>query len=368
MKVLSIVGARPQFVKLAPVDRALRRRGHEHLIVHSGQHYDRLMSQAFFDDLAIAPPVKNLGVGSGSHSAQTAGILAALDPVLDEHRPDWILVYGDTNTTLGGALAAAQCQLPLAHLEAGLRSFDRAMPEERNRIVADHVCDLLLAPTALAVRNLAAEGLRERTVLVGDVMVDALAAMRDSVAAAPERYLPAHLRDKPFLLATLHRQETTDNPARLGAALQALAECPLPVRLLAHPRLRDRAGRLGIPLESGALQADDPLPYPSMIAAMAAARGIITDSGGLQKEALLLGVPCTTLRSRTEWPETLQDGWNVLVSDPQDLVSAVSRPRPSGQPPKPYGDGTAAERVAEELGSRRPAGSQIHLPPSPGAR
>jgi UDP-N-acetylglucosamine 2-epimerase (non-hydrolysing) len=360
MKVLSIVGARPQFIKLAPVDRALRQRGHEHLIVHSGQHYDRLMSQAFFDDLAIAPPVANLGLGSGSHAVQTAGMLAALDPVLDEHRPDWALVYGDTNTTLAGTLAAAQRQIPLAHVEAGLRSFDRAMPEERNRVVADHLCDLLLAPTATAVRNLAAEGLQKRTVLVGDVMVDALAAVQARVAAAPERYLPAYLRDGPYLLATIHRQETTDDPARLAATLQALAKCPLPVRLLAHPRLRDRAERLGISLTSGALRASEPLPYASMIAAMTATQGLITDSGGLQKEALLLGVPCTTLRPRTEWPETLQDGWNVLVSDLQDLVPAVSRPRPSGAPPRPFGDGAAAERVAAELGSWRPD-SRFHL-------
>jgi UDP-N-acetylglucosamine 2-epimerase (non-hydrolysing) len=367
VKILSIVGARPQFVKLAPVDQALRQHGHEHLIVHSGQHYDRLMSQAFFDDLAIAPPVANLGIGSGSHAAQTAGILAALGPVLEEHRPDWTLVYGDTNTTLGGALAAAQHPLPLAHLEAGLRSFDRTMPEERNRVVADHVCDLLLAPTAAAVNNLAAEGLQARTVLVGDVMVDALAAVQARVAAAPERYLPACLRDGPYLLATVHRQETTDDPARLAATLEALAECPLPVRLLAHPRLRDRARRLGIPLTSGALHAAEPLPYPSMIAAIAAAHGLITDSGGLQKEALLLGVPCTTLRSRTEWPETLQDDWNVLVSDPQHLVCAVSRPRPPGPPPRPF-EGGASDRVAVELGSRRPERGSHHESVRPGRR
>jgi UDP-N-acetylglucosamine 2-epimerase (non-hydrolysing) len=363
MKVLSIVGARPQFVKLAPVDRALRQRGHEHLIVHSGQHYDPLMSQAFFDDLAIAPPIANLRIGSGSHAVQTAGILAALDPVLDEHHPDWTLVYGDTNTTLAGTLAAAQRQIPLAHLEAGLRSFDRRMPEERNRIVADHLCDLLLAPTATAVRNLASEGLQTRTVLVGDVMVDALNAMQARVAAAPERYLPPYLRDGPYFLATVHRQETTDDPVRLAATLQALATCPLPVWLLVHPRVRDRARGLGIPLTNGALQAGEPLPYSSMIAAMTAAQGLITDSGGLQKEALLLGVPCTTLRSRTEWPETLQDGWNVLVSNPQDLVPAVSRPRPPGTPPRPYGDGAAAERVAAELASWQPEGS-LHVQPT----
>jgi UDP-N-acetylglucosamine 2-epimerase (non-hydrolysing) len=354
VQILSVVGARPQFVKLAAVDRALRRRGHEHVIVHTGQHYDRVMSQAFFDDLAIAPPVANLGIGSGSHAVQTAGILTGLNPVLEAHQPDWVLVYGDTNTTLGSALAAAQLRLPLAHLEAGLRSFDRAMPEERNRVVADHVSDLLLAPTAVAVSNLAAEGLGARSVLVGDVMVDALVAIQAEVASAPTRYLPDYLSDGPYLLATVHRPATTDDPARLAATLQALADCPLPVQLLAHPRLRERANRLGIPLTAGALHIAEPLRYPNMIAAMSASQGLITDSGGLQKEALLLGVPCTTLRSQTEWPETLQDGWNVLVSDPQHLVAAVSRPRPSGLPPTPFGDGSAAERVAVELGSWQP--------------
>jgi len=358
VQILSVVGARPQFVKLAAVDRALRRLGYEHVIVHTGQHYDLVMSQAFFDDLAIAPPVANLRIGSGSHAVQTAGILTGLDPILEEHQPDWVLVYGDTNTTLGSALAAAQLRFPLAHLEAGLRSFDRAMPEERNRVVADHVSDLLLAPTAVAVSNLAAEGLGARTVLVGDVMVDALVAVQAQVASAPGRYLPDSLRNGPYLLATVHRPATTDDPARLAATLHALADCPLPVQLLAHPRLRDRANRLGISLTTGALHIAEPLRYPSMIAAMSASRGLITDSGGLQKEALLLGVPCTTLRSQTEWPETLQDGWNVLVSDPQHLVAAVSRPRPPGLPPTPFGDGAAAERVAVELGSwqsdRRP--------------
>ncbi len=309
MKILSVVGARPQFIKLAPVDLALRHCGYEHVIVHTGQHYDRLMSQVFFDDLGIGPPAANLGIGSGSHAAQTAGILTDLDPILQQQWPDWVLVYGDTNTTLGSALTA-----------------------------------------------LAAEGLQARTVLVGDVMVDALAAMQARIESAPGHYMPACLPDGPYLLATLHRPETTDDAARLAATLHALAGCPLPVILLAHPRLRDRADRLGIPLPRGALHVAEPLQYPSMIAAMSASRGLITDSGGLQKEALLLGVPCTTLRSRTEWPETLQGSWNVLVHDPQELVAAVSRPRPPGRPPTPFGDGAAAGRVAAELGSWQPSG------------
>jgi UDP-N-acetylglucosamine 2-epimerase (non-hydrolysing) len=349
VKVLSVVGARPQFVKLAPVDRALSEHGHEHVIVHTGQHYERLLSGAFFDDLDIATPKFNLGVGSGTHAKQVAGILAGLEPVLADVRPDWVLVYGDTNSTLGGALAAAQHDLPLAHLEAGLRSFDRRMPEERNRVVADHLADLLLAPSPAGVANLVREGLALRAVLVGDVMVDVLTAMRARIAAAPEQYLPAFARAGPYLVATVHRAEITDDPNRLAATLDALATCPLPVRLLAHPRLADRARSLGLTLSIGSLKASDPLPYPSMIAAIAASRGLVTDSGGLQKEALLLGVPCTTLRARTEWPETLQGGWNVLVPQPRDLAAAVLRSRPPGEPPQPYGDGHAAPRVVAEL-------------------
>jgi UDP-N-acetylglucosamine 2-epimerase (non-hydrolysing) len=345
MRVLSVVGARPQFVKLAPVDRAVRAAGHQHVIAHTGQHYDDLLSGVFFEDLGISPPDVNLGVGSAAAAQQVAGVLAGLDPVLAEHDPDWVLVYGDTNSTLGGALAATARRLPLAHLEAGLRSADRAMPEERNRVLADHAADLLLAPTPSAMANLAAEGLAGRAVLTGDVMVDALTAIRARpLSPAP---FPA-----PYLLATVHRAQTTDDPDRLAATLDALARCPLPVRLVAHPRLTERAGRFGLKLTAGALTACDPLPYPRMIAAMLASSGVVTDSGGLQKEALLLGVQCTTLRSRTEWPETLQDGWNVLVPDLEYLETAVSRARPGGAPPSPFGPDGAAGRAVAELAAR----------------
>ncbi len=352
MRVLSVAGARPQFVKLAPVDQALRHQGHEHVIVHTGQHYDPLLSQSFFEDLAIPAPAVNLGVGSRSHAAQTAGIVLGLEPVLDEYTPDWVLVYGDTNSALAGALAASLRGYPLAHVEAGLRCFDRRMAEERNRVLIDHASDLLFAPTATAVRHLQREGLRPRAALVGDVMVATLAATRERVAAAPDRYLPAVLRTRPFLLATVHRAETTDDPRRLAATLSALASCALPVKLLAHPRLADRARALSLPLAAGALETSEPLPYQSMIAAMLAARGLITDSGGLQKEALMLGVVCTTLRARTEWPETLHGGWNVLVPEPRDLAAAVARPRPAGDPPQPFGDTGAARRIVAALAGR----------------
>jgi UDP-N-acetylglucosamine 2-epimerase (non-hydrolysing) len=352
VRVLSVVGARPQFMKLAPLDHALIAHRHDHVIVHTGQHYDRLLSGVFFEDLAITTPKFNLGVGSGSHAEQIAGILLALEPVLQEVRPDWVMVYGDTNSTLGGALAAAQQHVPLAHLEAGLRSFDRKMPEERNRVLADHLADLLLAPSAVGVANLRSEGLAARTVLVGDVMVDVLTLVRDRVSAAPADYLPAFAHAGPYLLATVHRAETTDDADRLAATLDALAACPLPVWLLTHPRLAERARTLGLALSAGALRSVDPLSYPAMVAAMVGSRGIVTDSGGLQKEALLLGVPCTTLRDRTEWPETLEGGWNVLVPQLGRLSSVVARPRPPGEPPRPYGDGHAASRVIAELAGR----------------
>jgi UDP-N-acetylglucosamine 2-epimerase (non-hydrolysing) len=354
VKVLSVVGARPQFVKLAPIDQALRKQGIDHVIVHTGQHYDPLLSQSFFDDLAIPPPVANLGVGSASHAVQTAAVLVGLDGVLVKQDPDWVLVYGDTNSTLGAALAAAQHQYSVAHVEAGLRSFDRRMPEERNRVVTDHLSDLLLAPTRAALAHLAAEGLAARSVIVGDVMVDSLAMVMARVTARPPT-LPPALRDGPFLLATLHRAETTDQSERLAATLAALASSPLPVKLLAHPRLTARAHQFDLPLTRGAVEAVEPLPYPAMIAAMQSCSGLITDSGGLQKEALLLGVPCTTIRAVTEWPETLDGGWNVLVPEPAGLASALTRPRPRGDPPKPYGDGRAAARVVAELLAHGPA-------------
>ena len=326
-------------VKLAPVDQALRSAGHRHVIVHTGQHYDRLLSQVLFDDLGIGAPDVNLRVGSRSVIGQVAAVLA-------EHRPDWVLVYGDTKSTVGGAVAATQHRLPLAHLEAGLRSFDRRMTEERNRILAGHATDLLLAPTPVAVRNLTAEGLAGRMLLTGDVMVDTLTAIRSRIDAATEN-LSAFAKDRPYLLATVHRAETTDSPDRLAATLDALSRCPLPVQLVAHPRLIKQARSIGPPLSAGALRASLPLPHPQMIAAMLASRGVVTDSGGLQKEALLLGVQCTTLRSNTGCPENLQDGWNVLVSDLRDLPVAVSRPRPPGGPPSPYGRSGMANRVAE---------------------
>lgn len=353
MRVLSIVGARPQFVKLAPVAEAFAATAHQHVIVHTGQHYDSRMSDVFFADLRIPDPDVHMGVGSGSHGVQTGAMLSALDAVLDEHRPDWVLVYGDTNSTLAGALAAVKMHLPVAHLEAGLRSFNRRMPEEHNRVLTDHAADLLLAPTEVAMGHLAAEGLRERSVLVGDVMTDVCFRVRDAVLAeAPPT--PQGLPAGGYVVSTIHRAENTDDPERLAAVVDALDGLSTEVLLLAHPRLVARCHAFGIKLErvGGALRVSEPLAYPQMVAAVLGSAGVVTDSGGLQKEAYLLGRTCTTLRTETEWVETLEDAWNVLADDLTGLDAVVRRPVPTGPQGTPYGDGHAATRVVAALAAQ----------------
>ena len=351
MRVLSIVGARPQFVKLAPVAESFGRAGIDHVIVHTGQHYDARMSDVFFADLSIPAPDVHLGIGSGSHGVQTGSMLSAFDAVLDEHRPDWVLVYGDTNSTLAGAVAAVKLHIPVAHLEAGLRSFNRRMPEEHNRVLTDHAADLLLAPTEVAVTHLAAEGLADRTVLLGDVMTDVCFRVRDAVLASEPALPPGVDAGSGYLVSTIHRADNTDDPDLLAAIIDSLADLSLPVLLLAHPRLVARCAEFGISLDRPGLIRAEPLPYPEMVAAVLRSRGVVTDSGGLQKEAYLLGVPCTTLRTETEWVETLVDGWNVLDPD-LSLVRAVAvRDKPQAAQSQPYGDGHAADRISPILTS-----------------
>lgn len=349
MRILSVVGARPQFVKLAPVAAALAGANAEHVIVHTGQHYDTLMSDVFFADLAIPEPDVHLGIGSASHGAQTGAMLAALEDVIDERRPDWVLVYGDTNSTLAGALSAVKLHTPVAHLEAGLRSHNRRMPEEHNRVLTDHASDLLLAPTTVAMDNLAGEGLAARSVLVGDVMTDICYLVRNAVTATPPE-LPAGMSNgEPYVVATIHRPDNTDDPDRLERIAAALASVPAPVLLLAHPRLVSRAEEFGVSLTRGSVTGCAPLGYPEMVAAVLGAAGVVTDSGGLQKEAYLLGTPCTTLRSETEWVETLDGGWNILDDDLGRVPDVACRPRPATPRGAPYGDGHAAEAVARIL-------------------
>jgi UDP-N-acetylglucosamine 2-epimerase (non-hydrolysing) len=360
VKVISVVGARPQLVKLAPIAAAMDGTGHEHRIVHTGQHYDADLSDVFFAGLGIPDPDLHLGVGSGSHGAQTGAMLTALDPIFDAERPDWVLVYGDTNSTIAATLAAVKLHVPVAHLEAGLRSFNRRMPEEHNRVLTDHAADLLLAPTQVAMGHLADENLADRSVLVGDVMVDVCLQVRDRVLAEPLEAdgLPATLdRSAPYVVATLHRPDNTDDRDRLDAILGALADLPVQVALLAHPRLLAKAEHHGIELERGSLKVGRPLPYAAMVSAVLGSTGVVTDSGGLQKEAFLLGRPGTTVRPETEWVETLEGGWNVLAPDPhllgQDAFSdLVTRPAPDTDIGAPYGNGTAAEEVVRVLAER----------------
>lgn len=350
MKILSVVGARPQFVKLAPIARTMAgNRDIRHVIVHTGQHYDHAMSEAFFDDLRIPPADIDLGVGSGDHGAQTAAMLAALERVLQREQPDWTLVYGDTNSTLAGALAAVKLHLRVAHLEAGLRSRNRRMPEEHNRVLTDHAADLLLAPTQVAMEHLAAEGLADRAVLVGDVMTDVCLATAEAVRGRPPELPDGVDPNEKYVLATIHRADNTDDRSRLAEILAALAGLSTPVVLAAHPRLVARARAFGLRLDTGAIHPSPPLGYPEMVAAIAASAGVVTDSGGLQKEAYLLGTPCTTLRTETEWTETLTGRWNVLDPDLVALPDLAARSRPTAARGHPYGAGDAAQRALAAL-------------------
>lgn len=350
MKILSVVGARPQFVKLGAICRVLTEVNCEsHVIVHTGQHYDPALSDVFFRDFGIPTPDVHLGVGSETHGVQTGRMLAGLDSVLADCDPDWTLVYGDTNSTIAAALAAVKLHLPVAHLEAGLRSFNRRMPEEHNRVLTDHAADLLLAPTAEAVRNLANENLADRAVLVGDVMADVCLHTRQQVKNRPNQ-LPVELDPAgPYLVATIHRAENTDDGDRLHAIIRTLRDMDTPVVLFAHPRLVSHAQAFGIELGGGSLHSGPPVAYPTMVRTLMSASGVITDSGGLQKEAFILGVPCTTIRSETEWTETLEDGWNLLDPDLRLVRTHASRRRPTGPQPTPYGDGDAASRVLQAL-------------------
>jgi UDP-N-acetylglucosamine 2-epimerase (non-hydrolysing) len=339
--VANIVGARPQFIKAGPVSKALTKASVAELLIHTGQHYDPLMSADIMRDIGLRDPDVNLGVGSGTHGAQTAGMLAAIEDVLLSHSVDVVVVYGDTNTTIAGALAATKLGIPTAHVEAGLRSFNRAMPEEINRIATDHLSDMLFAPTETAMDHLANEGLGARASLTGDVMVDALESIDLDTVDVPDWATGR------FYVATIHRPENTDEPGRLRAIIESLDGLDASVNLLAHPRLAGRLDDSGI-RPHGALKIHDPLSYTGMLATVRSSAGLITDSGGLQKEAYILDVPCVTLRSETEWPETLSGGWNVL-SEPADGLQALLDRKPDPRSEKPFGDGHAAERIVELL-------------------
>jgi UDP-GlcNAc3NAcA epimerase len=359
VRIVTVIGNRPQFVKAAAVSGRVRARGHEEYIVHTGQHYDDDLSRVFFDELGIPDPDRQLGVGSAPAAVQTGRMLEALDAVLAELRPELVMVYGDTNTTLAGALAAAQARVPVAHVEAGMRSFDRSMPEELNRVLTDHASDLLLCSTETAVENLGREGIAGELHLVGDVMADVALAMAPRAREASGALREHGVEPGQYVLVTAHRAGNVDDPDRLRLLVDLLLALPLPVVFPVHPRTRARLAAAGelARLEGGdAVRLAPPLGYLDLLALAAGARAILTDSGGLQKEAYLLGVPCITLRDRTEWVETVDAGWNVLVDLDRDAaLAALGRRPPAGERPELYGGGRAAERICDVLDSYTPA-------------
>lgn len=351
MKILTVVGARPQFIKLAPVSRLLRRQHHE-VLVHTGQHYDDEMSALFFRELELPEPDHNLGVGSGPHGQQTAAMLSGIERLVLEEKPDWVLVYGDTNSTLAGALAAAKLKVPLAHVEAGLRSYDKGMPEEINRVLADHVSDLCFCPTDQAVSNLEREGIVSNVHQVGDVMYDVFRQYAE-VAARQTILRDLQLEPHSYLLATIHRAENVDEPARLQRILTGLGRAGSPVVLPIHPRTRAALQRSSWAVPEQ-IRLIDPVGYLEMLALEQAARLILTDSGGVQKEAYFVGVPCITLRDRTEWTETVHAGWNTLAgSDPDRIAAAVRAVDPPAARPTLFGDGRASEKIVNILAASR---------------
>jgi UDP-GlcNAc3NAcA epimerase len=354
MELISVVGARPQFIKAAILSEALRELPEVHeRIVHTGQHYDPRMSQVFFDELGLPEPSWNLGVGSASHGEQTGEMLAGLEEILLGQHPDAVLVYGDTNSTLAGALAAAKLQIPVVHVEAGLRSFNRRMPEEINRMVADRVSNLLLCPTSAAVSNLASEGIRDGVHWVGDVMYDGLRRF-DEMAPFTRALQDAYGIDRRgYVLMTCHRAENTDDHDRLGQILRAAGRVAetLPVLFLVHPRTRKALAAVDVTAPEH-LRMAEPVSYLEMLALEREAALILTDSGGVQKEAFCYGVPCVSMRQETEWIETVQSGANLLAgADAECIVEAVeaqlSRGAPLPDAATYYGGGKASRRSAK---------------------
>jgi UDP-N-acetylglucosamine 2-epimerase len=351
LKVLTVIGNRPQFVKAAAVSRLLRAE-HDELLVHTGQHHDDELSTIFVDELGVPRPERELGIHGGTNTDQTARMLAALGPLIEVEAPELVLVYGDTNSTLAGGLAAAQAHVPVAHVEAGMRSFDRAMPEEVNRVLTDHLAELLLCASPTAVANLERENAAGRIELVGDVMVDVALLFQPRAKADDAPLREADVRPGEYVLATAHRAGNVDDSARLGLLVDLLLAIEGPVVLPLHPRTRARLEAAGWldDLENAAhIRLLPPLGYLAFTALLCRARAVLTDSGGVQKEAYLAGVPCVTLRDTTEWVETVEVGWNVLVDlDAAAAIAALDR-TPPAERPELYGDGRAGERVVAAL-------------------
>lgn len=351
MKIVSIVGARPQFIKCAPLSKELRK-SHEEVIVHTGQHYDYEMSKVFFDELEIPKPDYNLNAGSGAQGQQTAKILAATEEVLLKEKPQMVMVFGDTNSTVAGALAAAKLLIPIAHVEAGLRSYDRTMPEEVNRVLTDHISNLLFVPTEGAVEGLCREGIRKGVHRVGDVMVDSLSTVKKAALGRSTVLQKLGIERRGYFAMTMHRASNTDDPAKLSRLFRAVERSGIPVVFPIHPRtgkvLKDSGLLKEVPPN---IKIIEPLGYLDMIALMASARGILTDSGGIQKEAFILGTRCITLRENTEWTETLTEGRNRLVGlDEKKIERSLSLPALTAGPrSQPFGRAGTSRRIAAVL-------------------
>lgn len=361
MKIVTVVGARPQFIKASVVSHALESVCDE-VIVHTGQHYDRNMSDVFFEELSIPRPAYNLGVGSGTHGKQTGEMLMKVEEVLLKENPDVLLVYGDTNSTLAGALAASKLHIPVAHVEAGLRSYNRRMPEEQNRVLTDHISTWLFCPTRTAVENLAKEGIHKGVSLSGDVMLDSVLHFLNVARQNPEKtalYGRLGLVPKQYRLATLHRAETTDGglPA-VERIFSAFEQLPQKVVVPIHPRTRALAEQAIKDRGFRNIQLIDPVGYLEMLLLTSGACQVLTDSGGLQKEAWFMEVPCVTLRAETEWVETLAGSWNVLADlNTEDILHKALHtvPDPEARGLMPFGDGKASEKIAgvlKEYGER----------------
>lgn len=345
MKIITVIGARPQFIKAAAISRIIKQQDHiQEIIVHTGQHYDQKMSDIFFSELDIPRPNYNLAVGSGSHGKQTGLMLERIESVLLKEQPDGLITYGDTNSTLAAALAAVKLQIPIAHIEAGLRSFNRSMPEEINRIMTDHISDILLAPTQNAMHLLASEGLKEKSFFVGDVMFDSILFYKELARHKQKEFI--NIPQKKYYLCTIHRPENTDNHTRLQNIFSGLSELNHQVIIPLHPRTSKILRNIHY---SDNIKVIEPIGYLNMIALVNNAEIILTDSGGLQKEAYFLKKRCITLRDQTEWIETLENSWNFIVGANKSLIVEKSSIKPTGPQTHAFGDGHASEKIIHIL-------------------
>jgi UDP-GlcNAc3NAcA epimerase len=350
MKIASVIGARPQFIKSAPVSKAIVEAGYSEYKIHTGQHYDYEMSQIFFEEMGITEPSINLGVGSGTHAQQTGQMMMGIEPVLLAQNPDVVLVYGDTNTTLAGALVAAKLNIKLAHIEAGLRSFNRQMPEEHNRVLTDHCADLLFCPTQTAMENLAKEGIQKGIHLVGDTMYDAVLIFGQFAEQRSNILTTLAIQPQGYLLATIHRAYNTDNPEVLSSILSAFQQVDDIIIFPIHPRTLHAVNIAHLTIPDN-VRLINPIGYLDMLVLEKNARIILTDSGGMQKEAYFFKVPCLTLRSETEWVETVEFGWNQLIGPDPDLINVAIQKHviPKTNAPHLFGDGQASWKIVSIL-------------------